>query len=384
MIEYGTKDRYVDVTTKAMIQYAHYDSLHIPAGPKNFNYYFGDPYPGMIKELRIKIGDLCYSIKENDVESHTIPISSVNNLLLNLESIHKTRDLVNKFDPNYVNLIIFNDDPHIETSIVMATHNRSKQTYYTLETIERNTIRGGKRVHGVQVIIVDDSTTDPMDCFLLKRFNITIWYIRVKNKFWINPCVNYNLGFKCVKGNNIIIQNSEVFHVGDVINLVQNTLTDNNYLVFDVCGLKDSVSDLNARNIPSTYEIIYNTFNSEWSWYQNSEICNTSYHFLTALRRSTLNLIGSMDYDFSMGLWYDDQEWIYRIKTHNILIVNICHDKYKVMGCHQWHDREVQLIRTNKELFETKQRYYQTHGNWFKSTDYPFMMAKYMVLNVLS
>jgi glycosyltransferase involved in cell wall biosynthesis len=362
MIEYGIHDHYLDVTAKAKKYYVHHNSLIIPAGPKNFNSYFTDPCPGVIKILRITMGTTIYNIQEDDLQEHIISIP--NPLLIDLEFIYKIRDLVSNFDSHYMDLIIFNDDPTIETSIVMATHNRSKQTYYTLETIERNTTKG------VQVIIVDDSTTDPMDCFILKRFKINIWYIRIKNKFWINPCVSYNLGFKCAKGNNIIIQNSEVAHIGDIISMTQNMLTDQNYLVFDVCGLSNSNSDLILRTIPSNYDTIYNTYNKEWTWYQNSTICNTSYHFLTALTRSTLDLMHGMDYDFSMGLWYDDQEWIWRLKILGIVIVNIQHQNHKVLGCHQWHSHEVHSIHTNKELFETKQQYYQTHGIFFQTTDH--------------
>lgn len=377
MIEYGLHDRYLDVTSQAWAHYVNEDSLVIPAGPKNFNSYFTDPYPGVVKLLRITMGANTCFIREDDLQAHTIPIP--NPLLMDLESIHKIRDLVTNFDPHYVNLMIFNDDPSIQTSIVMASHNRSKQTYYTLETIERN------RFKGVQVIIVDDSTTDPLDCFLLKRFRLTIWYLRIKNKFWVNPCVSYNFGFKCVTGTTIIIQNSEVAHIGDVVSVVQDKLSnqnDPNYLVFDVCSLPNPNSDLLLRTLPSTYDTIHNNFNSTWTWYQHSTVCNTNLHFLTACTRATLDLMGHMDYDFSMGLWYDDQEWIWRLKNHGIVIMKLPHHDYKVLGLHQWHAREVQSIRTNKKLFESKCVYYELHGTWFQSTNYSVRDVEDIILKI--
>lgn len=375
MIEYGIHDRYLDVTSQAWFRYGHQNTLIIPAGPKQFNSYFTDPCPGVVKVLRITVGTTSYLIQEDDLQAHTIPIP--NPFLMDLESIHKAQNVVSNFDSQYVNLMIFNDQSPIQTSVVMATHNRSKQTYYTLETIEQNNIKG------IQVIIIDDSTTDPLDCFLLKRFKLTIWYLRLKNKFWINPCVNYNFGFKCVKGTNIIIQNSEVAHIGDIIGMVQNTVTDQNYLVFDVCGLSSPHADLTLRTLPLSYDTIYNNFHKDWTWYQHSTICNTNYHFLTALSRSTLDLMKNMDYDFSMGLWYDDHEWILRLKIHGIKITPIPHHTHKILGLHQWHPREVQSTHTNKMLFEAKQRYYQTHGTIFQTTDYPLQTAQKMILNLM-
>jgi glycosyltransferase involved in cell wall biosynthesis len=374
MIEYGIHNYYLDVTSQAWTHYLKENSLVIPAGPKHFNSYFTDPCPGVIKELRITLGSCIYRIPEDDLQAHSIPIP--NPLLMDLEAIHQVRDLVTNFDPHYVNLMIFNEVPNIQTSIIMATHNRSKQTYYTLETIEYSTKTG------IQVIIVDDSTTDPLDCFLLKRFKLTIWYLRLKNKFWVNPCVSYNFGFKCVKGHNILIQNSEVAHIGNVIDLVQNTLTNDNYLVFDVCDVSNPNSDLILRTMPPSYDTIYNQFHNEWTWYQHSTICNTNFHFLTALTRVTLDRIMGMDYDFSMGLWYDDHDWLWRLKNLGLTITNIPHETYKVLGLHQWHAREVQSIRTNKSLFEAKQRYYQTHGNYFQITDHPLEDSEEHILEL--
>jgi glycosyltransferase involved in cell wall biosynthesis len=374
MIEYGIHNYYLDVTSQAWHQYVKGNSLIIPGGVKNFNFYFTDPCPGVVKELRITMGSTVYCIREDDLQAHIIEIP--NPILMDLPLIHKVRDLVTKLDPHYLDLIIFNEIKEIEVSIVMTSHNRSKQTYYTLDSIERSLGTG------IQVIIVDDSTTDPLDEFLLKRFNLSIWYLRLKNKFWINPCVNYNIGFKYVKGEKIIIQNAEVAHIGDLINLVQNTSLNNKYLVFDVCDLSSPQSDLRLRRLPLNYDTIYNNFNNEWTWYQHSTICNTNFHFLTALTRSTLDLLQGMDYDFSMGLWYDDHEWLFRLENEGITIINVSHEIYKVLGLHQWHDRESKNIRTNKDLFEAKKRYYQKHGRYLQLSDQPLEKVEEQLLDL--
>ena len=52
-------------------------------------------------------------------------------------------------------------------SIVMTSSNRSKQTYFTLKTIERCSFKN------VQLIIVDDSDIDPIEKEELKIYTLT-------------------------------------------------------------------------------------------------------------------------------------------------------------------------------------------------------------------
>src|SRR5260221_153679 len=59
----------------------------------------------------------------------------------------------------------------------------------------------------------------------------------IKNKKWINPCINYNLGFQEVKTDIVIIQNAEVCHCGDIIKYVFDHINQLIYLVFDVCSI---------------------------------------------------------------------------------------------------------------------------------------------------
>ena len=64
---------------------------------------------------------------------------------------------------NHIN--ISNHEIGPETiSIIMTSHNRSCQVYFTLQTIAKSVIKD------VHIVLVDDSTTDPIDINILYNF----------------------------------------------------------------------------------------------------------------------------------------------------------------------------------------------------------------------
>jgi GT2 family glycosyltransferase len=378
MFEYGVGHHFVNVTTTALNLYSKDGLIIIPAGPKQFNTYFGDPCPHMVKELKITINGDVTIIPENDLQEHVIKfdnciqyLTKVNSeyyryLITNLHTIHRAYTAVQTLDPHYYDLTIIspcvNDEQETyDISIVMTTYNRSRQTYYTLYSLEQSNIKK------VQVIIVDDSTTDPIDIFLLKHFNLTIYYLKLKNKFWINPCVNYNFGFQFVKAPKLIIQNAEVCHIGDVMTMVHDKLSDQEYFVFDVNNLSQH------QTLYEGTHSYHNVMSKELTWYQHHQTYNRKLHFLTAITTATFDQIKGFDYDFCMGSWYDDNELVFRIEASNIKIVTIPHTT-GVMGTHQWHisssnDWDRHVIK-NEELFHVKCEYFKKHQRFLLSTDY--------------
>ena len=81
--------------------------------------------------------------------------------------------------------------------------------------------------------------------------------INRQNKDWINPVVNYNIGFNFVKGSYVIIQNAEVCHVGDVIQYLIDNAQDNNYYVFDVKAINNMESNEEIYQIKQLDTSIY-------------------------------------------------------------------------------------------------------------------------------
>jgi hypothetical protein len=259
-------------------------------------------------------------------------------------------------------------------SIVMTSHDRSRQVYHTLKTISQSSVKT------VQVILVDDSDNDCVSSEKLKEFNLYIDLIRINKtkKNWANPCVNYNIGFKYIRGSKVIIQNAEVCHVGDVLQYVKNNVNDNKYHVFDV---------RTSQNF-ETNELLYKVYDEKdnmnvellnrmslGGWYQHYKNNNVNYHFLTALTSDTFNQIRGFSLDYSFGTCHDDNDLLLKIELCNIPIIQVCNDVHKVAGIHQYHcyhksaDRRAYYSESNQSLYDKKKRYIQTNKKYLEVSD---------------
>lgn len=222
-------------------------------------------------------------------------------------------------------------------TIVMTTHNRREQTLQTLRSFTQSS-----KHDKITVILVDDSTERYLDEKELE-FPFQITYITIENskKSWINPCVNYNIGFNEIKTNQVIIQNAEVCHVGDVIDYVSNNLSSRNYLVFDVCALpsKQSNESFNRVDNDNKYDATIQFLATHpHTWYQHTRYRNENWHFLTSITHDNLKKLNGFDNNFALGTCYDDVEFLYRIRNVlKLMILNVVNDIHKVIGIHQWH-----------------------------------------------
>ena len=285
-------------------------------------------------------------------------------LVLNKDYIYEIKKKVDNLDNslfihyNYPNIPIYDDT----ISIVMTSSNRSRQVNYTLQTIEKCLF---KHVH---VIIIDDSDTDPIIKEYINgyAFHIDLVYIRTENKNWVNPVINYNIGFKFIKGSNVIIQNAEVCYIGDILGWVSTNITDNNYYSFDVRAINSFENNeviYNTANL--TTEIykknIYHTW--EEGWYQGRKKVS-NYHFLIAITRHTFELIKNFSYDYTFGINFDDNDFLLKIKSKNINIINLFHDEYNLGGIHLYHTSSYikwKNIESNSEIYNKKLEMYNNY-----------------------
>lgn len=267
-------------------------------------------------------------------------------------------------------LSTFNVKNNIDISIVMTTNNRSIQTLFTLKIINKKSI--DKNIT-VQIIIIDDSQTDLIDIYQLKELtNLQIDYIKINNekKNWINPCVNYNIGFEFVKGNKIIIQNAEVCHVGNILSYVNTNVTDNNYYIFDV----KSIADFKYNNV--LYDLYFkdntcmdniNIYNNNLynAWYQYKNR-NYMMHFLSALSKKTFDKIKNFDNNYKYATDYDDNDFILKIVSLNIKCINVFHDENNIGGIHQCHHKSLSnpKLPNNKVLFTKKIYIFNKHNKY--------------------
>lgn len=267
-------------------------------------------------------------------------------------------------------------------SIVMTSSNRSKQTYYTLNSIKNSSYKD------VHVVLVDDSTSDPIDFNILKEYPFSIDFINIKreNKNWSNPCVNYNIGFLFIKGGKVIIQNAEVFHVGDVLTYVDENVNDTSYHVFDVKSSNSYESNekiylhescnIDVYNDPSIFNV------GAKEWYQCSKTNNRRFHFLTAMSLYTFNLFREFSYDYCFEGAYDDDDLVLKIISKNIPIISVDHTISKCGGVHLYHvlaeKSWEKSSSTNCLIFSKKQKYYNTNNVYIEMSDSVFLYNKLM------
>lgn len=292
-----------------------------------------------------------------------------NHLITNYEKLYRIKDMLDTLDTNYFSIIKINERKEIDestVSIVMTACNRSVQTYFTLKSISNSAYKN------IQVILVDDSTTDPIVIDKLQEYNMHIELINIKNKFWINPGINYNIGFRHIRGGKVVIQNAEVCHSGDVISYVHEHVKDDEYHVFNVCALKDA----NANNeLYKLENILYPNRDKieklAFMWYQHSLYRNGCYHFLTALTNKSFNKIKGFDIDMGIGVDFDDNAFIWKVQSTGIRLI---HANVQVIGVHQWHTQTAAGSHSgnisNHHIYNCKLNYYTTYNNFLDLTSF--------------
>jgi hypothetical protein len=85
LCHYGNNNNYIDVTDKVFEHFEIENKIVLPSGPKNFNSFFGDPLPGVVKNLIIFLSDNnIITISENDLKLHIIDNNCILDILLHM------------------------------------------------------------------------------------------------------------------------------------------------------------------------------------------------------------------------------------------------------------------------------------------------------------
>lgn len=307
----------------------------------------------------------------------------------NLYLLHSLKMLVETKNTQYYSHTIINEKEITNNtiSIVMTSHERSQQVYFTLDTIKKCSYKD------IQVIIVDDSDIDCVQENRLKEFEFHIELIKINRskKYWVNPCINYNIGFQYIRGGKIVIQNGEVCYVGDILSYVNNNVFENTYYVFDVKATRNfhcnnliyNACTIQNQNIDAN---IYNEDIYE-KWFQHSEHRNQCYHFLTAITKNTFDKIKGFSYDYSFGSWYDDDDLVFKLKQNNIIFVNVKHEIKHIGGIHLYHgyDKNHNTHAPRNEILFKKKKNYTIRNNIYLElsdyTNYNKLVEMYNILN---
>lgn len=231
-------------------------------------------------------------------------------------------------------------------SIVTAYHNRKDLFINTLESISKS------EISDYEIIAVDDTSSDEhrLEDLIPKYPKLKVIRIDEKDKWWINPCVNFNIGFKAAIGDIIILQNPECKHNGDILKKASE-IKNGQYYSFACYSLdKDSTyssAEPQILNRPASMD-------GQLSWYNHSIYRPKGYHFCSAITKEDLTRLGGFDEKYATGIAYDDDEFLYRVAKMGLQISII--DYPYVM--HQWHQSinyshldAAKLVQKNRDLF---------------------------------
>ena len=98
-------------------------------------------------------------------------------------------------------------------SIVTDYINRRQLLIKTLQSLNKSEIKD------FEFIVVDDCSSDEHRIDDLCRDYPFLRVIRLESnqKWYVNPCIPFNIGFKEAKGDIVIIQNPECYHYDDIL-----------------------------------------------------------------------------------------------------------------------------------------------------------------------
>lgn len=202
----------------------------------------------------------------------------------------------------------------MKISIVTSYFNRKNLLINTLKSISKTNHTD------FEFIIVDDASNEEnrIEDLSIKFPFVKIIRVEPENKWYINPCVPFNLGFKNATGDIVIIQNPECLHTSDIVSYVNDNLKENDYFVFGCYSLNEQNTEYISNNIENHKNIVFNDFGARYdgddAWYNHSLYRPVGYHFTSAIFRSKLVELNGFDERYSNGYGYDDNEFLHRLK----------------------------------------------------------------------
>jgi len=249
-------------------------------------------------------------------------------------------------------------------SIVMTYYNRPSQLYFTLESIRM------QQVKDVEIIIVDDGSDDKDAALLVVGqfcdLHTKVISIPKSDKWWINPCIPYNKGFKEAAGDIIIIQNAECLHFGNLIKYAKNTINEGKYLSFSCysatqqqCKKFENLKKHSNMNLLECVKEAITPLNRK-QWYNHPSYRPVGYHFTSVIMKKDLEVIKGFNEEFAVGYCFEDNEFLFRLEKNGIpiQIVPIEHG----FAVHQWHTKSTTIIGRCPEWYRNKSLYEKITG----------------------
>jgi glycosyltransferase involved in cell wall biosynthesis len=250
----------------------------------------------------------------------------------------------------------------MKISLVTAYYNRKQLFFNTLKSIEKSSLKSD-----LEIIVVDDASRDDQRIEdFVDKFNLDIKLLRIEkaDKWWTNPSIPFNKGFKMVTGEAVIIQNPECVHMGDILKAVNDNIQENVYLNFGCYSVDEKITsnithisknEFNESKVKYYIEPMINRSivrDGETAWYNHSKYRPHQLHFCSAISKKDLYELGGFDERFANGIAYDDNEFLARIKRKKMTI-NMIDSPFVI---HQFHGNtnytaKINLFNKNRDVF---------------------------------
>lgn len=281
-------------------------------------------------------------------------------------------------------------------SIITAYYNRKQLFINTLKSIKAQ-----NSSYLLEVIAVDDGSEEKerLEDLVIEFPFLKVIRLEKESKWYHNSCIPFNIGFRAAHGDQIIIQNPECFHYGNILDYTENNLLQNRYLSFG-CFSLDKASTDHIEEIFYKKEIAHVIKKNNdlarndggIGWYNHSLYRPKGYHFCTAITAKDLKSLGGFDELYALGIAFDDDDFLSRIKKKKLDIRFIddelvLHQNHYSPDSASFENRKhkMHLIVRNEKLWEKLSKKTYTQANVI-SKYLGLRLKKYyikMVLNVL-
>lgn len=237
-------------------------------------------------------------------------------------------------------------------SIVMPYYNRRDLLLNTLKSIEYS-----KGEYSIEIVIVDDGSNKTHQINDIHNLfpNLDIHLIvQTRNvNIWRGPTIAYNIGFAAAKGDVILINCAEGFHVGNIIDYVFKNFKEKSYMSFSAYAGDPKVTEVltnwdGKEEIGNVIEKI-KPLNNEWHSHSTNY---TLIPYCAAINTEDMEILSGYDELFEMGIGYDDYEFVDRVKNLGLDLQLI-----DVPFCiHQWHKPVLYTNKRNLQLLQALRR----------------------------
>ena len=248
---------------------------------------------------------------------------------------------------------------NIRISIVSAYYNRKKQFYETLKSIAKS------KFSEFELIVVDDCSSPEhrLEEYLNEFSFLKIIRLERENRWYVNPCVPFNIGIRAAIGDIIIIQNPECLHAGDVLTYINENIDDTNYITMSVYSVDENITNTLPKYRDNNTIVDFLKTLPQQSpftgsingWYNHSKYRPVYYHFCSAITKINMEKLNGFDERYAHGIAYDDDEFVKRIER--LGLTKIINDNISVI--HQYHPPFLYNISNNEQIHEKNKLLYE-------------------------